>query len=254
MTSLPLQFANHLYPKEPVCLNPFVTILIPALNEEVTIGEFVKWCYQGLKEAGVEGQVLIVDSSSDRTAEIALAQGGEVLKVPKRGLGRAYIDAIPYVRSSFVIMGDADLTYDFRDISLFIKHFRQGYEYIMGSRFKGTIETGAMPALHRYVGNPLTTWMLNKIYGTSFSDIHCGMRGLTVDALKRMNLQSQSWQYATEMIIKAVQLKLKSTEVPIHFYKDRKGRQSHHIRTGWYSPWVAGLMTMKTIFALRKNI
>lgn len=253
MTLSLVQSIKHLYPQQPKCLNPRVTLLIPALNEELTIGEFIDWCYQGLKEAQVEGQILIIDSSVDRTADIALAHGSEVLKVPRRGLGRAYIDAIPYIRSSYIIMGDADLTYDFRNITPFLQKFNDGFEYIMGSRFKGTIEEGAMPALHRYFGTPLTTWVLNKIYRTTFSDIHCGMRGITLDALKRMQLQSQSWQYATEMIIKSVQLKLKTTEVPITFFKDKEGRQSHHIRAGWYSPWLAGFMTMKTIFALRKN-
>ncbi|HEX2548423.1 MAG TPA: glycosyltransferase family 2 protein, partial [Gammaproteobacteria bacterium] len=171
-----------------------------------------------------------------------------VLSVPKRGLGRAYIDAIPYVRSPYIIMGDADLTYDTRFIENFIEKFRAGNEFIMGSRFKGTIEKGAMPFLHQYFGTPLTTFILNRVYGCHFSDIHCGMRGVTLAALKRMNLQSQSWQYASEMIIKAIHLNLQYAEVPVIFHKDRKGRLSHHKRTGWYAPWVAGWINLKAIF------
>ncbi len=233
--------------------HPLVTILIPALNEEITIGEFVDWCKEGLQKANVTGQILIVDSSNDKTAEIALQHGAEVLKVPKRGLGRAYIDAIPEVRGQYVIMGDADLTYDMRFIDNFIEKFKEGFTFIMGSRFKGIIEKGAMPPLHRYFGIPLTNFILNKVHGSHFSDIHCGMRGVTLEALKRMQLQSQGWQYASEMIIKALQLDLKYTEVPVIFHKDREGRLSHHKRTGWYSPWMAGLVNLKMIFS-RKNI
>jgi len=109
----------------------------------------------------------------------------------------------------------------------------------MGTRMKGTIENKAMPALHRYFGTPLTTWMLNALLGTHFSDIHCGLRAMTLDALKRMDLQSQTWEYASEMIVKAGLMELKATEVPICFYKDRNGRQSHLKRSGWLSPWLA---------------
>jgi hypothetical protein len=170
-----------------------------------------------------------------------------VLKTPRRGLGRAYIDAIPYIRGKYTILGDADLTYDFRRLEPFVEQFHCGAEYIMGSRFKGLIEKGAMPALHRYFGTPLTTWILNMLYGSSFSDIHCGMRGVTRDALQRMELRSQSWQYASEMIIKSVHLGLRTSEVPVTFYKDVEGRQSHHRRIGWWSPWLAGWISIQAM-------
>lgn len=229
------------------CPNPEVSLVVPALNEEITVGEFVDWCKEGLQRAGIAGQVLIVDSSTDRTPEIALAHGAEVLRVPKRGLGRAYIDSLPFIRGKYVLLGDADLTYDFREIRPFLEKFRAGYEYIMGSRLKGTIEKGAMPPLHRYFGTPVTTWMLNMIYGSNFSDIHCGLRGLTLDAFRRMRLRSQSWQYASEMIIKSLHLRLRTTEVPIHFYKDREGRISNLKRGGWFGPWYAGWVTLQAL-------
>src|SRR5213594_3131424 len=164
--------------------DPELSIVIPALNEELTVGRFVDWCREGLREANVRGEIIIVDSSSDQTAEIALSRGARVLKTPKRGLGRAYIDALPFIRGQYVLMGDADCTYDFRDIRHFIEEFRRGAEFVMGSRFKGSIEDGAMPALHRYFGTPLTTWILNVMYRTHFTDIHCGMRGVTRDGLE----------------------------------------------------------------------
>jgi hypothetical protein len=144
-------------------------------------------------------------------------------------------------------MGDADLTYDFREIAPFVEAWRRGAKFIMGSRFKGTIHDGSMPPLHRYFGTPLTTWILNRIYGGRFSDIHCGMRAVTREALVRMDIQSQSWEYASEMVLKAVRLGLRTSEVPIHFYKDREGRVSHHKRLGWRSPWMAGWINLKVM-------
>jgi hypothetical protein len=224
-----------------------VSIVVPSLNEEITVGEFVDWCKEGLERAGVRGQILIVDSSTDKTPDIALAHGGEVLRTPKRGLGRAYIDAASYIRGHWIIMGDADLTYDFRELSPFVEAFRKGAEFVMGSRFRGSIEKGAMPGLHRYFGTPLTTWILNRIYGGRYSDIHCGMRGLTRSALERIDLKSQSWEYASEMVLKAARLKLVTAEVPVKFYKDREGRFSHHRRIGWLSPWIAGWLNLKVM-------
>ena len=120
-------------------------------------------------------------------------------------------------------------------------------EVRVGSRFRGDIELGAMPRLHRYFGTPLTTWILNRIYRSRYSDIHCGMRGLTRDALERIDLKSQSWEYASEMVLKAARLRLVTSEVAVKFYKDREGRVSHHRRTGWLSPWRAGWLNLKVM-------
>lgn len=229
-------------------IDPELSIVIPALNEEITISQFVEWCKQGIANAGISAEILIIDSSSDRTADIAVAHGARVLKCPKRGLGRAYIDAIPHIRGRYVLMGDADCTYDFREIRPFVKAFREGFEFVMGSRFRGSIASGAMPALHRYFGTPLTTWILNVMYRTRFTDIHCGMRGVTRDGLIRMELASQSWEYASEMVLKSVHLGLLSTEVPVHFLKDPEGRLSHHARSGWLSPWRAGWINLRAMF------
>jgi glycosyltransferase involved in cell wall biosynthesis len=226
---------------------PELSIVIPALNEELTIGQFVEWCQEGLRCAKVRGEILIIDSSSDRTTEVALSKGARVLKAPKRGLGRAYIDAIPFIRGNYIVMGDADCTYDFRDLKPFLESFRSGYEYVMGSRFRGYIEPGSMPSLHRYFGTPVTTWLLNVLYASRFSDIHCGMRGITRDALCRMDLQSQSWEYASEMVLKSVHMGLKTAEVPVRFYKDSEGRLSHHKRSGWFSPWQAGWINLRAM-------
>ena len=228
--------------------DPELSIVIPALNEETTVGDFVTWCIEGLANAGISGEVLIVDSSTDRTSEIALEHGARVLRSPKRGLGRAYIDALPFIRGRYVLMGDADCTYDFRNLAPFVEQFHEGYEYVMGSRWKGSIEPGAMPPLHQYLGTPLTTWILNLLFSSHFSDIHCGMRGITKDALERMGLQSQSWEYASEMVLKSVQMRLRTAEVPVSFLKDRKGRLSHLKRSGWFAPFYAAWINLRAMF------
>ena len=228
--------------------NPELSIVVPALNEEITISQFVDWCKQGIAAAGIAGEILIIDSSTDRTPELALSRGARVLRTPKRGLGRAYIDALPHIRGRYVLMGDADCTYDFRELDGFVAKFREGFEFIMGSRFEGSIEPNAMPALHRYFGTPLTTWILNVMYGTRFTDIHCGMRGATLAALKRIDLTSQSWEYASEMVLKSVHLGLRTSEVPVRFLKDPEGRVSHLVRSGWTTPWKAGWINLKAMF------
>ena len=124
----------------------------------------------------------------------------------------------------------------------------------MGSRWKGSIEEGSMPWLHQHLGTPVTTFILNRLYGSKFSDIHCGMRGITKDALERMDLQSQSWEYASEMVLKSVHMELRTTEVPVTFLKDREGRVSHHKRLGWFSPWQAAWINLQGDVRLRLGL
>jgi glycosyltransferase involved in cell wall biosynthesis len=232
---------------------PELSIVIPALNEELTMAAFVSWCHEGMRKAGVRGEILIVDSGTDRAAEIALENGARVLKTPKRGLGRAYQDALPYVRGKYLLLGDCDCTYDFRELVPFVEGFRGGADFIMGSRFRGYIEPGSMPPLHRYLGTPVTTWILNTIFSSHFSDIHCGMRGISKAAFERMDLQSQSWEYASEMVLKSVHMHLRTTEVPIRFLKDVEGRLSHHKRSGWFSPWHAAWINLRAMFVYGAN-
>ena len=244
-------------PYDPECIlltpvsdvaDPELSIVIPAMNEPLTIADTIKWCQEGFRRADIVGEVLIIDSSTDETPQIALEQGARVLKTPRRGLGRAYIDAIPYIRANYILMGDADCTYDFREIGEFVREFRNGFEFIMGSRFRGYIEEGAMPPLHRHFGTPLTTAILNFLYSSRFSDIHCGMRGITKAALQQIRLESQSWEYASEMVLKSACLSLRTAEVPVRFLKDREGRSSHMKRGGFLEPWRAGWINLRAMF------
>lgn len=232
-------------------VDPVVSIVVPAADEELTVATFVAWCHEGLARAGAKGEILIVDSSTDRTAALAHGAGARVLKCPRRGLGRAYIDALPYIRGKYVIMGDADCTYDFRELAPFVKALEDGAEFVMGSRRRGAIEPGSMPLSHRFFGSPITTWALNRIYGSRFTDIHCGMRAIRREALDCMGLSSQSWEYASEMVLKSVRMKLRTSEVPVVFYKDRDGRVSHHKRAGVLSPVQAAWANLRTMFVYR---
>jgi glycosyltransferase involved in cell wall biosynthesis len=228
--------------------DPELSIVIPTMNEQLTIAEFVRWCHEGLSDAGVSGEILIADSSSDATPDRALEAGARVLCVPKRGIGVAYREAILCARGKYILMGDADCTYDFRGLKPFVERFHEGYKFVIGSRLRGAIEPGAMPALHRYFGTPLTTWILNRLYATEFTDMHCGMRGVTRDDLLTMDLASDSWDYTSEMMAKAVHMGLPIAEVPIPLLKDREGRVSHHKRVGWFSPWQAAWINLRAMF------
>jgi glycosyltransferase involved in cell wall biosynthesis len=228
--------------------DPELSIVIPTMNEELTVMEFIRWCHEGLADAGISGEILLADSSSDETVERALEAGARVLRVPTRGIGIAYREAILYARGRYVLMGDADCTYDFRLLKPFVESFHEGYKFVMGSRWKGGIQPGAMPALHRYFGTPLTTWILNRLYSTHFTDMHCGMRGVTRTDLVAMDLSSDSWDYTAEMMAKAVHMGLPTTEVPVPLLKDREGRVSHHKRVGWFSPWHAAWINLKAMF------
>jgi glycosyltransferase involved in cell wall biosynthesis len=227
--------------------DPELSVVVPSLNEQITISEFVRWCHEGFAEAGVSGEILIADSSTDATAELALEAGARVLCLPKRGIGSAYREAIPYARGRYIVVGDADCTYDFRQLKPFLDAFRGGYEFVMGSRWKGGIEPGAMPGLHHFA-TPIMTWFLNRLYSSDFSDVHCGMRGLTRASLLEMDLQSDSWDYSAEMIVKSVHMGLRTIEVPVPLLKDREGRVSLHKRRGWFSPFQAAWLSQRSLF------
>ena len=193
--------------------DPLVSIVVPALNEELTIGEFLHWCHEGLREAGVVGEIIIIDSSTDRTPQLALAGGARVLRTPRRGLGRAYIDAVPMIRGKFVIMGDADCTYDFRLLKPFVDRFREGNEFVMGSLAgRGPSKTDRCPSSTAIIGTPVT--------GILHSCIESLQRHSTAEAghhegrARAHEPRSQSWEYASEMVLKSVHRKLRTTEVP----------------------------------------
>lgn len=223
-----------------------VSVVVPTKNEEITIGTFLEWCYQGFSNSKVDGEIILMDSSSDMTAEIARKAGATVIHVESPGLGNAYLQAKGQINGEIVILGDADCTYDFREISDFIDKIGEGYDLVMGSRFKGEIESGAMPIHHQYFGSPGTTLFFRLLTGLKLTDIHCGMRALTRKHFEALPFLEKSWEYATEMIVASHNLGGNIGEVPIKFLKEPDGRESHHKRSGWMSPFKAGWGTLKT--------
>ncbi len=213
---------------------PEISIVLPCLNEEDAIGGCVDTVKDVIARFGLSAEVVVVDNAStDRSAEIASAHGARVVSQPVRGYGNAYLKGFAAARGTYIVMADADNTYDFNEIPAFIQPLRDGYDLVMGNRFSGRMAKGAMTWSHRYIGNPLLSGLLNFFFRTGIRDAHCGMRAFTKDAATRMHLQTGGMEFASEMVINAAKAKLKIAERPIA-YRPRVGESKlHTIRDGW---------------------
>jgi glycosyltransferase involved in cell wall biosynthesis len=215
---------------------PELSIVIPCLNEERTVGTCVRKCLAAFRHDAIQGEVVVIDNgSTDRTSYAAGVENARVVLHTKRGYGSALMRGITESRGRYIIMADGDDTYDFSDIREFLVRLRSGADLVMGSRFKGTMERGAMPRLHRFVGTPFLTAVLNALFGTGISDINCGMRGFSKEAVEKMRLKRPGMEFAAEMIIKAAELGLKVEEVPVHYRVSIPERKPHvrTFRDGW---------------------
>ena len=213
--------------------SPDISVILPALNEETTIGICIGKIQQVFRSMGIRGEVIVSDSSTDATAEIAQSMGAIIVHPEHRGYGYAYLEAFRHARGRYIVIGDADNTYDFLELPLLIRKLDEGADIVIGSRFKGEILEGAMIPLHRYIGNPLLTWVLNKVFGTDFSDTHSGFRAIRADSLKRLNLQSWGMEFASEMLIKASREGLTITEVPITYHPRGTPSKLSSYSDGW---------------------
>lgn len=201
-----------------------VSLVIPTLNEAKTIGECIQRANEAFKKMGLDGEIIVIDSSSDDTPLIARSLGATVVVPEKLGYGNAYLYGFKYARGKYIVLMDGDLTYDPREIDKLISSLQNGdVDMVLGTRLKGEIKQGAMPALHRYIGNPFLTWVLNRLFATEVSDAHCGMRAITRDALDRLNLKAGGMEFASEMVIEAANKNLRIAEVPVTYYP-RKGK------------------------------
>ncbi len=225
-------------------MGKFVSVVIPSLNEGKVIEGTIKRVFEAFQKYKIDGECIVVDSSTDDTPEIAMSLGAKVYRVPKKGLGFAYIESLKYIKGDYIIMGDADGTYDFMEMGRFIDKLNEGYDFIMGTRLKGNIHKGAMPWSHRYVGTPALTRMINVFFKTRISDCNSGFRALTRQAFERMKLESYSWEYASEMVIKGALCNMRMTEIPVSLLPDKKGRKPH-LRS-----FDAGWQNLKYIFLL----
>jgi glycosyltransferase involved in cell wall biosynthesis len=198
---------------------PEISVVIPCLNEEEAVGNVVDQAWEGIRRAGREGEVLVVDNgSTDRSAEIATAHGARVVEELRRGYGSAYLTGLASARGTYVVMGDADETYPLQELGPFVDRLEDGDDLVMGSRFKGNIHGDAMPFLNRFVGNPILTGMLNVLFGVKVSDAHCGMRAIRKDAVEPLDLHSTGMEFASEMVFKAYRRGYRVSEIPIDYY------------------------------------
>ena len=196
-----------------------VTLVIPCINEEKTIGACIRKAQASFSRSKLDGEIIVVDNGSwDRTVEISQNAGAVVIKETARGYGSALRRGIEAAKGTCIVMGDGDDTYDFTEIDKFAAKLKEGYDLVMGSRFKGKILPGAMTWSHRYVGNPILSGMLRLFFGGYISDSHCGLRAFTKEAYKKMDLHTTGMEFASEMVIHCLKKKLKIAEIPITYY------------------------------------
>src|SRR5438132_287962 len=215
-----------------------VSVVIPWLKEANSLAYCVDKARKALQEAGLSGEVVVADNgSTDGSIEIAEEHGARVIRVEQRGYGAALRAGIAGARGPFIIMGDADDSYDFSDVPRFVEKLREGNDIVLGNRFRGEIKPGAMPLLHKYFGNPGLTAVLNTLFHAHIGDGYCGMRGLTRSLYDRLDLRSSGMEFALEMVIKSAQIGARITDIPIVLWPDKRGRAPHlrSFRDGWRS-------------------
>ena len=216
--------------------DPKVSILMPCLNEAETLAICVRQAVTALRDNNVAGEVLVADNgSTDGSQQIAIAEGARVIAVPTRGYGAALMAGIEAARGEYVLMADADASYDFGHLPRFLNKLEQGYDLVMGNRFSGEIKPGAMPLLHRYLGNPVLSFIGRLFFGIPVRDFHCGIRAMRRDAILGLRLQTTGMEFASEMVVKSSLAGLRIAEVPTTLSPDGRSRPPH-LRT-WRDGW-----------------
>ena len=213
-----------------------VSVVMPCLNEARTVGVCIDKALACLQKLNAKGEVVVADNgSTDGSQDIARAHGARIVPVERKGYGSALQGGIAAARGKFVIMGDADDSYDFSRLDGFIERLREGYDLVMGNRFRGGIMPGAMPWMHRYIGNPILSGILNLFFRTPARDCHCGLRGFRKESYERLGLSTSGMEFASEMVVRACLQKQKISEVPVVLHPDGRDRPPHlrSFRDGW---------------------
>src|SRR6201994_3360713 len=234
---------------------------MPCLNEAETVATCVRKAVRFIADSGISGEVLVADNgSTDGSRQLAEDAGARVVPIPERGYGNALMGGIIAARGEYVIMGDADDSYVFTNLMPFITELRKGYDLVMGNRFKGGIAPGAMPPLHKYLGNPVLSFVGRLFFRSAIGDFHCGLRGFNRDSVMALNLQATGMEFASEMVVKATLAGQRVTEVPTTLSRDGRSRPPHlrSWRDGWrhlrflllFSPrWLFFLPGLALLFA-----
>jgi Glycosyl transferase family 2 len=246
--------ANELAPLQ-------LSVVMPCLNESLTVGACIEKALATLKRLGIQGEVIVADNgSTDGSQAIAAALGARVVPIEKRGYGSALRGGIAAARGRYIVMADSDGSYDFAQLGDFVGKLDQGYDLVMGNRFLGGIRSGAMPPLHRYFGNPVLSWLGRLFFKCPVSDTQCGLRGFRKDAIEKLDLQSLGMEFASEMVVKSTLFQLRISEIPTVLSPDGRDRPPHmrSWRDGWrnlrflllYSPRWLFLYPGMAVFAL----
>jgi len=213
-----------------------LTIVMPCLNEAETLERCIVKAKGYLERSGIAGEVVIGDNgSTDGSQEIARKAGARVVDVPRRGYGAAIMGAVEAAKGKYVIMGDSDDSYDFTNLDKYVEKLREGNDLVMGNRFKGGVQPGAMPFLHKYLGNPVLSFIGRLFFRSDIGDFHCGLRGFRQDLVSRLGLQTTGMEFASEMVVKSTLFKVKIAEVPTTLAPDGRSRPPH-LRT-WRDGW-----------------
>jgi hypothetical protein len=211
-----------------------LSVVMPCLNEEASVGLCVRKAWEGIRRSGLRGEVIVVDNgSTDASVAVATAAGARVIHQSRRGYGNAYLKGFSAARGRIIVMGDSDDSYDFAVIPDLIRPLADGYDYVLGSRFAGQIRPQAMTWSHRWIGNPVLTAILNGLFRLRVSDAHSGFRAFTRDALDRLALQSEGMELASEIVVKAARANLRVTEIPITYHPRIGQSKLNSLRDGW---------------------
>lgn len=217
-------------------LAPEVSVVIPCLNEEISIGSCIDKALDAFRRAGIAGEVVVADNgSTDRSVQIARSHGACIVHAKIKGYGSALRKGIEEARGEFIILGDADGSHDFSEIPRFVAKWRQGYEFVIGNRFQGEIKDGAMPWHHQRIGTPILSKLIDLFFGARVGDINCGMRGITKSLCQRLDFRTTGMEFASESLLKAAKAGARLTEVPITMWPDQRRRPPHlrPFRDGW---------------------